>query len=164
MAACASDPVDRLKQLRLPAAADRPLSAVLESFPHFQRVAWSRYYGPGKVETARASGILDLDSLVGLATSERAFGPKDREVLAKARANVTFVLEYSFPKDRPEGVRTRMEMMIVTMDWSQPGALADETALAEVVGGRPGPALAKALIDAADYCRARGPGPAGRKG
>lgn len=163
LAACASDPVARLKNLRAPAAPDRPLLSVLESFRHFQRVGWSRYYGPGGVATARASGILDLDSLVGLATSERVFGPKDREALAKAKANVSFVLEYAFPKDRPGGERTRMELMIVTMDWSQSGPLPDEAVLMEIARGQPGPALAKALIDAADYCRAREPSGPGKK-
>lgn len=163
LAACAPDPVGRLKSLRVQAAPDRPLSAVLESFRPFQRVVWSRYFGPGGVATARASGILDLDQLVGLSTSERTFSPRDREALARARANVSFALEYAFPKDRPEGVRARMEMMIATMDWSQSGPLADEAILMEIARGQPGPALAKALIDAADYCRAREPAAPGKK-
>jgi len=176
LTACGQDTVARLKALRLDADPTRTLDQVLGAYPHFSRVSWSSYpptptpttgsgqdrQGPKDLEMARATGIFDIDSLIGKQSGGRTFTASDKNALAQAGANLCFVLEYAFEKDKPEGRRTMMAMMIVTMDWERVARLQDEAIPAEIARGVAGEATVKAALDAADYCRSRPP--AGPKG
>jgi len=123
-------------------------------------VSWSDSPGlDSRPPRARATGIFDLDALLGKASGGRVFTPRDRAALARAGANLCYVLEAAFPKDKPQGERTLTAMMIVTMDWTQPAQLPDDAILAEIASGRAGEAVVAAVLDAADYCWAMQPQP-----
>ncbi|WP_173084838.1 hypothetical protein [Fundidesulfovibrio magnetotacticus] len=139
-------------------APGRTLRQVLEGCPFFSRVSWSDYPGHGqRAPRARATGIFNLDSLVGKASQGRTFTARDRAALAKAGANLCYVLEYAFPPDKPLGERSLTAVMIVTMDWSETAQLADDAMLTEIASGVAGDAVLRAVLDAADHCWARTP-------
>jgi len=153
LAGCGPDPVERLKALPAPVDPQRTLRQVLEGCPFFTRVSWSDTPGlDGRPPRARATGIFNLDALVGKTAGGRAFTPRDRAALAKAGANLCYVFEVSFPKDKPGGERVLTAFMIVTMDWTQPAVLHDDAALAEIAAGKVGETVVRAALDAADYC------------
>ncbi|WP_243361961.1 hypothetical protein [Fundidesulfovibrio terrae] len=164
LAACGPDPVDRLKAVRVVPDPSRTLEQVLGSYPHFSRVGWSTYPGRNGESMARVTGIFNLDSLVGKAGGGRIFSGRDRAVLDKAKINLCYVLEYAFTKDAPQGVRTRMELLLTSMDWDRSAPLQNEDILAEIARGVAGEATIKAVIDAADYCRSRPASAPGRHG
>lgn len=164
LCACGPDPVDRLKAIRVAPDPSRPLSQVLSAYPHFSRVSWSTYPGRNGESMARATGIFNLDSLVGKAGGGRIFSGRDRAVLDKAKVNLCYVLEYAFTKDAPQGVRSRMELLLTSMDWDRSAPLQSEDILAEIARGAAGEATIKAVIDAADYCRSRPASAPGRHG
>jgi len=155
LCSCGPDGVERLRGLRHPVDPSRSLGAVLGSCPLFSRVSWSATPMPDGSLRVRATGILDLDRMVGATSQGRVFPAQDRAALAKAGANLCYVLEYEFGRDAPEGRQTLQAVMIVTMDWTQPAALRDDAVLRELALGAAGPALITAATDAAAYSRAR---------
>ena len=48
-----------------------------------------------------------------------------------------------------------MELLLSSMDWDKSAPLGDEAILAEMSKGVAGEATIRAVLDAADYCRAR---------
>ena len=104
---------------------------------------------------ARATGIFDLDALVGKVGNGRVFSGKDRQALAKASVNLCYVLEYAYVRKDQKGTRTQMAVTISSMDWDKTAQLEDEAVLSEIAQGIAGEATIKAVLDAADYCRSR---------
>ncbi|WP_243310915.1 hypothetical protein [Fundidesulfovibrio agrisoli] len=155
LCACGRDEVARLKELRHPVAPARPLGELLGACPLFTRVAWSATPRHDGSTLARATGIFNLDALVGKTAQGRSFTAQDRAALAKAGANLCYVLEYDFGRDAPQGRQAMQAVMLVTMDWTQPAPLQSDALLGEVASGVAGPALLAAATDAAAYCRAR---------
>ena len=155
LGACGRDEVARLKELRHPVAAERTLGELLGGSPLFSRVAWSATPRPDGGTLVRATGIFNLDGLVGKAALGRTFSAQDRAALAKAGANLCYVLEYHFGRDAPQGWQVMQAVMLVTMDWTQPAPLQSDALLREIALGTAGPALLAAATDAAAYCRAR---------
>ena len=154
---CGPDARTRLERVRPEEAGGLSLGEVMRGFPHFAKVTWSDYPGPrgsGR-ELARTQGHVDLKSLVGISDGRRVFSPRDLAVIEKAKASLVFALEYAFSSEAPQGLRTRMELRLSSMDWEQAADLADGAILREIASGRAGPALAKAALDAADFCRAQ---------
>jgi hypothetical protein len=153
LCACGPDPVARLKAVRVAPDPSRPLSQILSAYPHFSRVSWSTYPGPGGRTMARATGIFNLDSLVGKVGGGRVFSGRDRLMMDKAKINLCYVLEYAFTKGAPEGVRTRMELTLTSMDWDRSAPLDNEDILGEIARGVAGEATIRAVLEAADFCR-----------
>ncbi|MFP5239871.1 MAG: hypothetical protein ACLGQW_08580 [Acidobacteriota bacterium] len=155
LGACAGDEVARLKAMRHPVAPERTLGELLGGSPLFTRVSWSATPRPDGSTLARATGVFNLDALVGKAALGRIFTAQDRAALAKAGANLCYVLEYHFWRDAPQGRQASQAVMLVTMDWTQPAPLQSDALLREIAQGTAGPALLAAATDAAAYCRAR---------
>lgn len=154
---CGSDPVARIKSERVGAGSPLTLEQALSKYPHFSKVSWSSYPGQKGATMARATGVFDLDSLVGKAGNGRIFSGRDRMALAKASVDLCYVLEYAYGRDDRPGERTQMAMAISSMDWDKTAQLEDEAVLSEIAQGIAGEATIKVVLDAADYCRTRTP-------
>ena len=154
---CGPDPVARIKSERATAGSPLTLDQALGKYPHFSKVSWSSYPGQQGRTMARATGIFDLDSLVGKVGNGRVFSGRDRLALAKASVNLCYVLEYAFVRGEAQGTRTQMAMAISSMDWDKTALLEDEAVLTEIAQGLAGEATIKVVLDAADYCRSRSP-------
>ncbi|WP_243439914.1 hypothetical protein [Fundidesulfovibrio soli] len=152
---CGRDGVARLKEQRHPVAPAQTLGELLGACPLFTRVTWSATPQPDGGTLARATGIFNLDALVGRTIQGRTFTTQDRAALAKAGANLCYVLEYHFGRDDPQGRQVMQAVMLVTMDWTQPAPLQGDAMLREIASGAAGPVLLAAATDAAAYSRAR---------
>jgi len=159
--ACGQDPVLRLQRLHPDFAPDRTLAEILGAYRCFSRVSWSSVADPGAVPAGRVTGIFSLECLVGAQSGGRVFTGRERDALAKAGANLCYVLEYAFPPDKPDGELTGMGMMIVTMDWTQSAPMTDAGIIREIAANRLGERTVKAALDAADYARLRAQSPSG---
>jgi len=159
---CGPDPVAILKAHRIQADPSRTLGQIMESCPFFSKVLWTSYYVPDGGVRVRTSGMVDLDGLVRKTAGTRVFAAKERAVLEKAGAALWFSMEFALAKGSRDPVPVRTAMRIVAMGWEQDAVLTDGAIMKEVVAGKAGDALMKAVLDAADYCRERPPSLPGR--
>ncbi len=155
LAACGTDPVEAIRRSRPAAVAPRTLAEALEGYRYFSRVGWSATPDRQGRQIVRATGVYDLDRLLGAEAGGRVFGPADRAALHKVGANLCFVLEDALDPRQGQAERVFTAMMIVTMDGSQPAPLADDAVLREIAQGLAGAATLKAAQDAAAYALAR---------